>query len=325
VRASIAQLWRLGATRLPEAVFSGRARSGIERIEGRTPPAFSFGAFECRLERIGEECDFAACMTGEDARALAGGAAWPWPLPALRLWGDPSTRLAAAACDLWIEFDVWGATSAPVPFAYFAPKSRGGVDAEEAVRAIADGVFASADGERCLQEACARARALPVQGTLMMVASLAHRLLHRVRLCVGLAPADIVPYLVEVGWKHRSAVADLLGSLEAAAWPVIPVQIDVDPGGIGDRVSFEFYARTPIEGDAPWDRLLAYLVERRLCAPEWPRHLRAWADGSRVTPADPGAPTSIRSELDVKISVDANGPALAKAYLGFWPQMRLLW
>jgi hypothetical protein len=157
----------------------------------------------------------------------------------------------------------------------------------------------------------------------MLVASLAHRRPDRLRLSVGIEPRDIVPYLEDVGWKGERAVSELLARVEASGWPVVPVQMDIDPAGIGERISLEFYSRASIEGDPRWDRLLAHLVDSDRCSPSWPRYLRAWSERAGHVDDQEG-PISLRRELDVKIGVTTAGDTFGKAYLAFQPQITLL-
>lgn len=333
--AELSQIQRYGHGLLPLIAAGPDARQRLDGIAGPSPRAFCFGAFECRLDTIRGNVDFAACLQGGEAKsALRAGEDWPrtWHRTVLQRWVDPSSKLFSVVSDVWLEFDL-DTADPPQPFLHFAPIPLAGRDALPAVRAILEeGIGVDEIGPNAVEHAV-RSREhlitcvdkLPATAAVMLIASLGHRQAHRLRMSVALVADEIPDYLATIGWPGcvRSCQR-LLEEMGATAWKSVPLQIDVMPSGVVSRISFEFVALTSVGSDPRWKRVLDYLVARQICLPEWLPHLEQWSEG--VSPAALASDSVIQlgRQLNVKVSLDPGQQSRAKAYLGFWPRIVLL-
>src|SRR5512133_326248 len=328
--AELSQIQRYGHAVLPIVAASEAARQRLQRITGPSPRVFCFGAFECRLDTLRGDVDFAACLRGGEARsALRAMTDWPlvWHRSVLERWVDPNSRLSSTVKDIWFEFDL-DAADPPQPFLHFALAPTRGEEVLHAVRTILDDgiVETGSDGAKPARDQLMTcASRLPESAAVMLVASLAHRQAHRLRMSAALVANDIPGYLQAISWPGRAqACRDWLEGLGATDWKSVPLQIDVTPSGVAGRISLEFVAPTSVDTDPRWRRVLNQMVERGLCLPDWLPHLEHWSEGIHSPASIADGVIQVGRHLNIKLSLDPGQEPRAKAYLGFWPRIVLL-
>jgi hypothetical protein len=314
----VPELAECGLRFAPSELISSGACDRLRVVGAALPPCFSVGAFECRLiddERV----DLLVYTSGEDGgrdacRSASGGAIGVAAL--LEHWANQSGVLGGKSAGIWLEFDLADALTPPFAFVRFGKGGTRGTTAQAVIEAMArllafplpggwrEPVWrldeALHDGERILHVATARHRGAPV------------------RIHFGVAAQRLMHVLDHVGWTgNRRAANDSLLLWRDVTSP-IGIQLDLDdrprPG-----LDLEFYLPTTPSADERWNHLFRFLLDRGLAVAEKLRAASEWVEASE----DESAlwPLEVHRNLQMKLTVAADGQLSAKCYLGFNPRL----
>jgi hypothetical protein len=318
------------------------ARLGLSALLTRLPAFAGTQYLECRLgPAASDQVDFLVSVSRERAGELRAalaheprGDGWQPLLRWLRQWDDPS-RLPSQVPALWLEFDDFSRSpGAPPnvcvcivpeyrdPFRPLPEASSAQVlDTLLQAATLLRGRTVSAP-ERTLLE---RVVQVPQGSRLIHLSVMSARRPDELKLYGVFPQAELVPYLVRIGWPgDRAKLARLLERYCPVERTGGELYVDLPLGAFGDASSSELgicFSQQPLrhaaEQDSRRTELLSCLVEDGLCTRDAALALVSWPGEQDLSPSGSWLSFSLQKFLDIKIVMKKEEPLLAKAYLGF--------
>jgi hypothetical protein len=325
------QIWDAITPQLSPVLVAPRPWQRLTALMSRLPPVFSWGIFECRLQRD-PRVDLLLCVVRERGATPTPRPATPAHrhalgaiLPFLDAWYD-DPRLAASPL-FWLEHDLVDDEPSP-PFVQFCVDPSYPHSAQPPLAPAAVGALAAAGIERLLGRAASAAalarlvdaaERLPRGGRILHVGVIPHRGSAALRVLSAVPVGDTLAWLDAVGWPgDRGRAAELLALL-GTRFPRASVQLDLGDR-VGPALAIEFPLQAGSGADPGWQAFMAAIVERGLADPAKAVAALAWI--GRQTHDFPGAAwlVGIGRQLDVKLSLGPDARCEAKAYLSFNPR-----
>lgn len=338
---------------LPSGLFSAHACSNIRSIARHIPglATFFFG-FESPLGIIDARADFLLCFKPtESGREILSGQhdrlhlpnsffiapAWQRVQAFCQTWADPNSSLYNKVENTWLEFDIEENQPAiPLPSFFF-----GTYNAIQAKMPPHQHQWVTGNALKCLfnntlsidiqRQLLTCFNALPNEAYVFQVGTMLARNTDAIRICIrNIAPEQVVPYLIDVGWS--GSAEELNTIVERLAGVVDRVDLDIDVGAsVYPKVGLECYLGLQPQYEPRWAHLLNGLVEKGLCVPEKQKALLAYPGynheriNTEVWPKQLLKMSAlmgprylsmlIRSIHHIKIVYQPNTPLQAKAYV----------
>ena len=338
---------------LPSGLFAAQALSNIRSIARQIPGlASSFFGFESPLGIVDARADFLLCFKPtESGREILSGhhdslhlpnqyfttPAWQRVKAFSETWADPNSSLYNKVENTWLEFDIAENQPAiPLPSFFFGTYSA--IQAKMpphqhqwvtggALKILLNNTL-PIDTQRQLLTCF---NALPDGAYVFQVGTMLARETDAVRICIrGIAPEQVVPYLLEVGWS--GSAEELKELVERLSGLVDRVDLDLDVGAtVYPKIGLECYLNMQPKFEPRWARFLNGLVEKGLCVPEKQKALLAYPGynhermNTDVWPKQLLTMSTllgahylsmiIRSIHHIKIVYQPEAPLQAKAYL----------
>ena len=348
MKSLLAEVLEIVLPSLPPTLGSPEAVTRL-RAQATLLAPVACGGFECRLRADASQIDLSQCIRADEgeppvlaahlARMASAGLAddpsWARLSQFCAEWMDPSSPLHAGIHNIWLEFDLDGGKSgAPEPsiFLSLVPSSwRDTLAGTERALSLLLGKPLPSP----LRENVARCfHACPGVASVSQVGAMLSREGEALRVCVQqLAPDQILPYLLEIGWPGPAAELEtVISRLGAHAGQITLLDIDVGHR-VQPSIALEYgFGRRP-ESKPGWAAFLDLLVKEGLCAPPKRDALLGWPGYAK--PGDSRAPwpgfllaasllqppdrfSMIERTLNhAKISLKPQRPLEAKAYLQF--------
>jgi hypothetical protein len=334
---------------LPPALISPEHITRINAVAHCLPAALTtFFGFECRLGDERPQADFLLYVTAtEGGRDILAGAApaallleplqanpiWRRLRHFCQSWAEPTSLLHRHVQDLWLEFDIAGAsTDPPLPSCFFRPHFPAGDTGKWITTTAIPMLRGQALPTSVEQNLLAALDNLPAEAHVFQVGIMLARQAEAVRLCLrNIGPAQILPYLTRLGWSEPVSQLDELIS-HLSRW-VDRIDLDLDIGQtILPKIGLECYfdgQRQP-QLEPRWYSFLDFLVDSGLCRPAkreglltYPGYIRekkqaAWPPRLRAASSLLGGRYEIiffKGLHHVKIVYQPACPLEAKAYL----------
>jgi hypothetical protein len=312
------------APELPPALIGPPEWLALTALMARLPAAFSWGIFECRLAPD-PRVDLLLCLVRDRgaARGLLG-EALPSIAAFLVAWHDDPRLAASPLC--WIEHDLAGERPSP-PFVQLCvdpsyPRCDQAPLAPEAVAAIAAAGIAPLLGRPAAPGALAQlviaADRLPPTGRILHVGVIPHRGRTALRVLATMAVGDALSWLAAIGWPGDVRRAAELVALLGGRIPRVSIQLDLEDA-VGPAVAVEFPFEAESGAHPAWQAFMAGLVARGLADPAKAQAALGWIGHRSHELADAVWRVGIGRQLDVKVTLAADGRFEAKAYLSFHP------
>lgn len=272
---------------LPSDLISARCLDQMLSVTQHLPGELAVGPFmfECGLdERPAADFSVAVVASRGDHAALCrpGSTVPPDDADWRRIrrfacaWANASSELSGAVKEAWLEFDVGltGAAPRTTPSFFF------GLDGPDPaahplplpVRVAEEGLLlvrARPLPAATLATLTDCFALLPTGARILFVGAMLSRRSDAVRVVAsGMGMADLVGYLKRIGLRgaeRHLAPLDGIARLADDLW----IAFDVDEGGIGPRIGLDCYCSGVARpGHRTWGRLLEFLVDRGICAPQ---------------------------------------------------------
>jgi hypothetical protein len=327
-----------------EALLSRDTIDAISRAPGAALPAAmtSLFGFECRLGEAEPAADFLV-RTGaapdewpilERFVTGRGGEVWPCVADLLRQRAGPNSPLASALRNLWLEFDLVGRGDAAARPSIFFGTDRliRGADTAwaEAMLVTLSGNAVSAAKRGCFARLT---QALPASARLFQVGVMGARPDAPLRVCaIGQELAEVPSFLAAARWPGEIGRVEHCLARYAPFADHVALDFDVDDdGGLAPRIGIELY-NAPDQNLAAQQRaMIERLRADDLCLPAKTNGLAAWGGitherrhrdlwpppllARRAALGGNLGSTFCRWLHHVKITLEPQGPANAKAYL----------
>ncbi|WP_394846846.1 hypothetical protein LZC95_05195 [Pendulispora brunnea] len=330
-----------------ETLISPSVRSRLEAHTARLPAIFEWGIFECRFAPAVDRVDMlfrvSRPVAGANGTQLPEESTWPADhglepiLPFFRTWLAANNELADVPL-FWVEHDLAtsGASPSPSPSPPFIQfcvdpgfphASRALPIVPLRVRALAERGLApllgtAVDGaaldglRRCAQR-------LPSKGRVLHVGVIPHRGSRDLRVLAAVPMESVLDWLAAIEWPGNRALAAEIHGWLGTHFEMASVQLD-----LGETVRPSLAMEFPLpsrDGNHPaWRAFMRILIDRGLASAEKSRAALDWmGDATHDLPETPWL-VNLQRQLDVKVSLSADGELTAKAYLGFCPSFVLV-
>ncbi|NEP48705.1 MAG: hypothetical protein F6K65_07655 [Moorea sp. SIO3C2] len=337
------------APNIPSALIGSSDWNNIYQTVQSLPSQLTitkgFG-FECPLQSSLPQADILLCI-GEEGRGILAEnnninllpetfqvhPIWQRVCKFCTQWADPSSPLFDKIDHIWLEFDV-NPEPAPIPlpsvffdfFEYSILPGGGYQWVSHTALKLLLGRALSPEVDQCLFNCF---ESLPSGADVFTIGAMLARDSDVVRICMGLAPAEIIPYLNRIGWQGDTDELEALVCELAKVASSLVIDLDVCQRVL-PKVGLECYVRTKTETE----QLLDYLVKKGLCFPEkrdrilaypgyihqkqnpqqWPSYLK-W-QGSFLKR---GYLSTFAKRLNhIKVVYQPYQDLIAKAYLALW-------
>jgi hypothetical protein len=331
---TLAELARLGVASIGPELVSPSTRSRLQTLPEGGPRACHFAAFECRLDGRDPRVDVSFCLQGPTARA------------AVRHWlraesganeldfGDGTVRalLKAWGADagvltqigsLWIEVDLEASRQA-YPFVYFRPEHAGRFWQREDALRVAP--LLEAWAQVCAPTACSGASArsaarlrdciaaLPEGARVLLLAPQVHQPDGAIRMSFRLSADRLIPYLRRIAWPGAFFALEQALHASGARYWALPIQLDIKEGEVCPQLSLEFVQSADNLYAERCEPVLAAFQRAGTCSESTARALLHWRYGAAHGSHE--SAEGVEKLIDLKLTLDAQGAAQSKAYLG---------
>jgi hypothetical protein len=260
----------------------------------RLLPPIHRGIFECRLNGNTSQVDLSQSILVRESESalliewITGvistsdrpvHPAWSLVRDFCIRWADSSSPLHDSVRNIWLEFDLDGLTpSLPPPSLFIGLRRETSASEAYIVAEKALDMFLGESGLIPLRDNLHRCfETCPDIAFVNQVGVMLSRRTDALRVCIqDLAPNQIIPYLLQVGWPRPvDELEHLMAGLISFSDHIIMVDIDVS-ARVHPKVGLEFSVEHKPENKPRWAAFLDDLVERELCTSEKKDALLAW-------------------------------------------------
>lgn len=288
LKSSLTDYLRLVRPDVSPQLISPENWSNINAIAQVLPSAISsFFGFECRLGVKEAHADFLICADAGAGRKVLVGDNYSTTLPSFLMadpvwgqirdfsthWDSDTSPLYEKVDNVWLEFDINGPTTIPIPSCFFGSRAIYSAksdnshphqwSAQTALKLLNRNLPSQVEHQlfNCFD-------LLPMRAYVFQIGVMLARKSEVVRICIrNISPEQILKYLTQINWS--GSVSELKAILTKLSSLVERIDLDIDVGEvILPKIGLECYLSKQPKLEPRWQLLLDYLVEPGLCIPE---------------------------------------------------------
>lgn len=248
----------------------------------------SFFGFECHLGVKEAHADFLICADAAEAgRKILAGDNYSITLPSFLMehpvwsnirdfssnWDTDTSPMYEKVRNVWLEFDINGLPTIPIPSCFFAPEPIYSAKSDnphpyEWVSHALKLLMGRTLPNRVERQLFNCFDLLPKEAYVFQIGVMLARKSDLVRICIrNVSPEQILDYLTQINWQ--GCVSELKPILTKLSSLVERIDLDIDVGEvILPKIGLECYLSKQPIFEPRWQLFLAYLVETGLCIPQ---------------------------------------------------------
>jgi ubiquinone/menaquinone biosynthesis C-methylase UbiE len=319
---------------LPELV-SPLSLCSIQALARILPP-FSLAGFECRLGAEQSRVDFQVNLPHPKLtipESLLTHPLWQFFQDFCQEWAEPTSFLHQGVAQVHLEFDMDEQfLQIPIPCIFLELNRETDWDSQGLIK-IAQKLLNHPTSSRLESNLQLCFDALPNQARITHLGAMLSRSAQGVRLNVkGIAPENLLDYLIHIGWKDTTNTFSSLISNLCEFVDEIVLTFDISET-VHSRIGLECFLEKQPRHEPRWQLFLDYLVKRGLCTPAKQNALLAWPGFSQKADLPEIWPKNLswgelflgsnalslfwRTISLIKIVYQPASPLAAKGYLAF--------
>ncbi|MBR8834878.1 MAG: hypothetical protein DSM106950_12795 [Stigonema ocellatum SAG 48.90 = DSM 106950] len=248
----------------------------------------SFFGFECHLGVKEAHADFLICADAAEAgRKILAGDNYSITLPSFLMehsvwrnisdfstnWDTDTSPMYEKVRNVWLEFDINGLTTIPIPSCFFGPEPIYSAKSDnphpyEWVSHALKLLMGRTLPDKVEHQLFKCFDLLPKEAYVFQIGVMLARKSDFVRICIrNISPEQILEYLTQINWQ--GCVSELKPILTKLSSLVERIDLDIDVGEvILSKIGWECYLSKQPKFEQRWQLFLNYLVETGLCIPQ---------------------------------------------------------